>query len=88
MYFRQKYKGLGWRRRKTILQPIINSLTFGIKNRLLNKLLMYGFFAPIERVINHYLTSQYAKKWFNTDDSSSFNNNSSEPISLSLTSRS
>lgn len=85
MYFRQKYKGLGWRRRKTILQPIVNRLTFGIKNRLLHKVLMYGLFAPVEKVINHYLTSQYRKKWLNTSDSP--NNNPSEPISLSLTSR-
>lgn len=69
MYFRQKYKGLGWRRRKTLLQPIVNRLTFGIKNRLLHKLLMYGLFAPIEKVINNYLTSRYARQWLNPSSS-------------------
>jgi GT2 family glycosyltransferase len=82
MYFRQKYKGLGWRRRKTILQPIINSLTFGIKNRLLNKLLMYGFFAPIEKIINNYLTRQYARQWLN--QSSSLSDDSLSQVSTTV----
>jgi hypothetical protein len=82
MYFHQKYKGLGWRRRKTILQPIINSLTFGIKNRLLNKLLMYGFFAPIEKIINNYLTRQYARQWLN--QSSSLSDDSLSQVSTTV----
>lgn len=62
-YFQHKYKALGWRRRDTILMPIVRSLTFGIQNQFLQKLLMYGLFAPVEKLLNRYLTSVYAKKY-------------------------
>ena len=58
-YFRQKEKALGWRRRDTILSPIVNKLTFGINNRLLKKLVMFGLLAPVEKTLNHYLTSRH-----------------------------
>ncbi|BDA67177.1 glycosyl transferase family 2 [Rivularia sp. IAM M-261] len=61
-YFQHKYKSLGWRRRDTILSPIIRKLTFGIKNQLLEKILMFGLLAPVEKLLNRYLTSSYAKK--------------------------
>ncbi len=86
MYFLQKYKGLGWRRRKTLLQPIINSLTLGIKHRLLHKLLMYGLFAPIEKLMNHYLTDQYARQWLNNTNSD--NDHPCENVSVSVTTHS
>jgi GT2 family glycosyltransferase len=60
-YFKQKYKALGWRRRKTILAPIVRRLTLGIDNRWLEKVVMYGLLAPIEQRINRYLTDRYAK---------------------------
>lgn len=60
-YFQTKYKGLGWRRRDSILLPMIRKLTFGIKNQLLELIIMYGLMAPIEKVLNRYLTNQYAK---------------------------
>ena len=60
-YFQTKYKGLGWRRRDSILLPMIRKLTFGIKNQQLEFILMYGLIAPIEKVLNYYLTNQYAK---------------------------
>lgn len=63
MYFQQKYKALGWRRRKTILQPWIDRLTLGSQNRLLNKILMYGLLAPAEKLLNRYLTTRYAQRW-------------------------
>jgi GT2 family glycosyltransferase len=66
-YFQHKYKALGWRRRKTILQPIVDRLTFSIQNQLLEKVLMYGLFAPIEKIINRYLTTRYAKKYLKPD---------------------
>lgn len=65
-YFQHKYKALGWRRRDTILLPLIRQFTFGIKNQLLEKILMYGLFAPIEKLLNRYLTSRYAKQWLRT----------------------
>ncbi|MGF1675232.1 MAG: glycosyltransferase family 2 protein [Rivularia sp. (in: cyanobacteria)] len=62
-YFQHKYKALGWRRRSTILMPIVRFLTLGIKNQFLEKVLMYGLFAPVEKLLNRYLTSVYAKKY-------------------------
>jgi GT2 family glycosyltransferase len=61
-YFTHKYKALGWRRRKTILMPIVEKLTWGIDNRLLQKLVMYGLLAPGERMLNRYLTERYANR--------------------------
>ncbi|MBD2069395.1 glycosyltransferase family 2 protein [Leptolyngbya sp. FACHB-671] len=61
-YFKQKYKALGWRRRDTILLPLIQKITFGIKHRFLQKVLMYGLLAPVEKRLNRYLTTQYAKQ--------------------------
>lgn len=64
-YFKHKYKALGWRRRNTILFPLIRRFTFGIKSQLLEKILMYGFLAPVEKLLNRYLTRRYAKKHLN-----------------------
>lgn len=64
IYFTQKYKALGWRRRNMILSPLLHRLTFGlVKNRLLEKVLMYGLLTPIDKIINTYLTNHYAHKW-------------------------
>ena len=59
-YFRQKDKALGWRRRDTILTPIVDKLTLGINNRFLKKLVMFGFLSPLEKTLNHYLTTRHA----------------------------
>jgi protoporphyrinogen oxidase/GT2 family glycosyltransferase len=59
-YFQHKYKALGWRRRNTILMPIVQRLTLGIRHKFLDKVLMYGLFAPIEKVLNRYLTRRHA----------------------------
>lgn len=79
-YFTQKYKALGWRRRRMILAPIVDRLTFGltkkdhffekvsfglVKSRFVEKLVMYGLLAPADRVLNRYLTDRYARKWLN-----------------------
>ena len=58
-YFKQKHKALGWRRRDTILSPIVKKLTFGIDNRFLKKLVMFGLLAPVEKTLNNYLTSRH-----------------------------
>lgn len=62
-YFKHKYKALGWRRRDTILKPIVQRLTLGSSNVFLQKLVMFGFLAPIEKTLNHYLTSRYAQRY-------------------------
>jgi len=62
-YFKQKHKALGWRRRDTILSPIVNKLTLGINNRLLRKLVMYGLLAPAEKTLNHYLTDRHEQAY-------------------------
>lgn len=78
IYFTHKYKALGWRRRKTILSPILHRLTFGllrdrtfekisfglVKTRLIEKIFMYGLLAPADRLLNQYLTRQHARKWW------------------------
>ncbi|ELR97380.1 glycosyltransferase family 2 protein [Gloeocapsa sp. PCC 73106] len=69
MYFKQKYKGLGWRRRKTILQPLVKRLTFGNQNQFLNKLIMYGLFAPTEKLLNRFLTTRYSQRFLQQADS-------------------
>ncbi|MEL7316699.1 MAG: glycosyltransferase [Cyanobacteria bacterium J06559_3] len=64
-YFAQKRKALGWRRRGMILSPLLKRLTFGlVTNRFLEKVLMYGVLTPVDRVLNAYLTSRHARKWF------------------------
>ncbi|PSB13284.1 glycosyl transferase family 2 [filamentous cyanobacterium CCP1] len=76
-YFTQKHKALGWRRRKMILSPLLERLTFGIlrhqyiekltfgliKSRFVEKVLMYGLLMPVDRVLNTYLTHRHAQKW-------------------------
>lgn len=76
-YFKQKYKALGWRRRKMILSPLLQRMTFGllkqgyvekltlglVKSRFVEKVLMYGLLVPVDRVLNTYLTHRHAKRW-------------------------
>ncbi|MEO0397367.1 MAG: glycosyltransferase [Cyanobacteria bacterium P01_A01_bin.137] len=76
-YFTQKHKALGWRRRRMILSPLLDRLTFGVfkhhfferltfglvKSRFLEKVFMYGLLAPVERVLNKYLTDRHARRW-------------------------
>ncbi|HHP7231510.1 MAG TPA: glycosyltransferase family 2 protein [Xenococcaceae cyanobacterium] len=62
VYFTHKYKALGWRRRKTILMPLVEKLTLGSNNRLFQKLVMYGLLAPGERILNRYLTALHASQ--------------------------
>ena len=61
-YFKQKQKALGWRRRDTILSPIVDNLTLGSNNRLLRKLVMFGLLAPVEKTLNNYLTSRHERE--------------------------
>lgn len=63
-YFAQKRKALGWRRRKMILAPLLQRLTFGsVKSRFVEKVLMYGLLVPVDRALNAYLTARHARKW-------------------------
>ncbi|MBD2256132.1 glycosyltransferase [Pseudanabaena sp. FACHB-2040] len=64
IYFKHKYKALGWRRRNSILFPLIRQATLGLsqKNRFFEKVLMYGLVAPIERQLNRYLTWRHARR--------------------------
>jgi GT2 family glycosyltransferase len=58
-YFKSKYKKLekGWRRKGTIVNPVVRSLTFGIGSGLLAELL-----AKPERILNRYLTDRHAQQ--------------------------
>ncbi|NJL82375.1 MAG: glycosyltransferase [Chloroflexaceae bacterium] len=72
-YFTQRYKALGWRRRQAILLPLVRRLTLGVNNQLLEKVMMYGLLAPLEKTLNRYLTYRYAK---------SFSAQASQPTTL------
>ncbi len=77
IYFSHKYKALGWRRRKMILSPILQRFTFGllrrhrietitfglVKSRFVEKVLMYGLLAPLDRILNRYLTDRHSHRW-------------------------
>jgi GT2 family glycosyltransferase len=55
-YFTTKYKRLGWRRRMTIIAPIIFRLTFGLYSPKLERVMMW-----FEHRINFWLTQHHAK---------------------------
>ncbi|MEM8615254.1 MAG: glycosyltransferase [Cyanobacteria bacterium P01_H01_bin.105] len=81
-YFIQKHKALGWRRRKMILSPLLERVTFGlfkhrffeqitfglVKSRFLEKVFMYGLLAPADRLLNKYLTDRHARKWLGNQE--------------------
>ena len=60
-YFKHKQKALGWRRRDTILSPLVDKLTFKTNNRLLRKVFMFALLAPPEKALNHYLTNRHQR---------------------------
>jgi len=47
---------LGWRRKQTIIKPLVRQLSFGQKIRGLEKILIC-----IDKVLNRYLTDRYAR---------------------------
>ena len=55
-YFTSKYKKLGWRRRATILGPIVRLLAFGH-----DSLYLMIVFSKIDRFLNRYLTRRHAR---------------------------
>jgi len=55
-YFTTKYKRLGWRRKMTIIAPIIFRLTFGLYSPKLERLMMW-----FEHRLNAWLTHHHAK---------------------------
>jgi GT2 family glycosyltransferase len=56
-YFTSKYKGLGWRRRDTLIHPLIRTLTFGKMSDRLEYWLTYW-----DKKLNRYLTDRYARR--------------------------
>ncbi|MEL6501717.1 MAG: glycosyltransferase [Cyanobacteria bacterium J06623_1] len=57
-YFTTKYRGLGWRRRDSIIYPLIQTLTFGGKSNLLENIL-----TRVDKRLNRYLTNRYAQRF-------------------------
>ncbi|MGB6016578.1 MAG: hypothetical protein WBG32_17720, partial [Nodosilinea sp.] len=53
-YFTTKYKRLGWRRKMTLIAPIIFRLTFGLYSPKLERFMMW-----FEHRINRYLTHRH-----------------------------
>ncbi|MEO0825892.1 MAG: glycosyltransferase [Cyanobacteria bacterium J06639_16] len=103
IYFTHKYKAMGWRRRNMILSPLLDRLTFGlfkgrlfekltfglVSSRFLEKVLMYGVLAPIDRVVNRYLSDRHGYKWLNqlVSEPNPQYANLSEALSRSLNSK-
>jgi len=56
-YFKAKYKKLGWRRRYTVLGPIVRSLAFGR-----DSLYVMTVLAQIDHAFNRYLTRRHARR--------------------------
>lgn len=98
IYFSHKYKALGWRRRKMILAPILHQFTFGllqgrrveamtfglVKDRFVEKLLMYGLLAPIDRVLNTYLTYRHRRQWLKPLSLQPSQSSLTQPVELPL----
>ncbi|AFY84591.1 glycosyltransferase family 2 protein [Oscillatoria acuminata] len=57
-YFQIKYKRMGWRRRKSILMPLSERLTFGIKSGFFEKRIL----CPLDKLLNRYLSDRYVKQ--------------------------
>lgn len=55
-YFTTKYKRLGWRRKMTIIAPIVVRLTFGLYSPKLERLMMW-----VEHRLNRYLTHHHRR---------------------------
>jgi GT2 family glycosyltransferase len=55
-YFEKRCAQRGWRRRKAIIQPLCTRLSFGKRNRPLEKAL-----GAVDRVVNSLLTTRYAR---------------------------
>ncbi|HHP7230887.1 MAG TPA: glycosyltransferase family 2 protein [Xenococcaceae cyanobacterium] len=57
-YFTSKYRGLGWRRRDTLIYPLIRTLNFGKMSHFWENIL-----TRIDKRLNRYLTNRYAQKY-------------------------
>jgi GT2 family glycosyltransferase len=55
-YFKTKYRKLDWRRRMTLVAPIVSKLTLGYKSPKLEKLIMW-----LENHLNRYLTDNHQR---------------------------
>ncbi len=56
-YFTTKYKGLGWRRRDSIIRPIVRRMIGRDSGKI------ETLFMNVEKVINRYLTTRHAKEF-------------------------
>ncbi len=56
-YFKNKYNALGWRRKATLIEPLVTRL-FGKKNSLWKKIIR-KIFVTADKVINRYVTNHY-----------------------------
>jgi GT2 family glycosyltransferase len=57
-YFQIKYKRMGWRRRKSILMPLSERLTLGIKSGFFERRIL----CPLDKLLNRYLSDRYVKQ--------------------------
>ncbi|MGF1459198.1 MAG: glycosyltransferase family 2 protein [Leptolyngbyaceae cyanobacterium] len=55
-YFTTKYKKLGWRRKMTVIAPVVKRLTFGLYSPKLERILMW-----LDHRMNCWLTNRHAQ---------------------------
>lgn len=56
-YFTNRYRGLGWRRTETLIQPLVRWLTLGRMSSFLERK-----FISVDKRLNRYLTDRYARR--------------------------
>lgn len=56
-FFKNRYKRLGWRRKMTLIRPVVQSV-FGQRTQRIEKILM-----PVDKLLNRYLTDRYARRY-------------------------
>ena len=56
-YFTNRYRGLGWRRTETLIQPLVRWLTLGRMSGFLERK-----FISVDKRLNRYLTDRYARR--------------------------
>jgi GT2 family glycosyltransferase len=59
-YFKNRYSGLGWRRKTTIIKPVSRKISKMVLKRQSKK--VEDLLVSIDKAINKYLTDRYARK--------------------------
>lgn len=66
-YFKNRYNGLGWRRKATIIKPLSRKISKTILRRQSKK--VEDLLVSVDKALNKYLTNRYARKQLQTQPS-------------------